>query len=133
MTKKLGTWDKFLIEQLAEEEDMSSFLSAVMEEYESHGNAAIIQISLESIIEAKGGIAEVAKQTDIDPQILSDVLTNKESLHIDTLTTVLKAIGCRLSIVPLDGIESDYQKAPTLTEDHRDTDHKTDTLEIMQS
>ena len=128
MTKKLGTWDKFLIEQLAEEEDMSSFLSAVMEEYESHGNAAVIQISLESIIEAKGGIAEVAKQTDIDPQILSDVLTNKESLHIDTLTTVLKAIGCRLSIVPLEGIESDHQKAPTLTEDH-----KTDTMEIMQS
>ncbi len=133
MTKKLGTWDKFLIEQLAEEEDMSSFLSAVMEEYQSHGNAAVIQISLESIIEAKGGIAEVAQKTDIDPQILSDVLTNKESLHIDTLTTVLKAIGCRLSIVPLDGIESDYQKASTLTEDHRDTDDKTETLEIMQS
>ena len=114
MTKKQGSWDKFLIEQLAEEEDMSGFLSAVMEEYESHGNAAVIQISLESIIEAKGGIAEVAKKTDIDPQILSDVLTNKESLHIDTLTTVLKAIGCRLSIVSLDGIEADYQKAPTL-------------------
>ena len=106
MTKKYGTWDKFLIEQLAEEEDMSGFLSAVMEEYQSHGNAAVIQISLESIIEAKGGIAEFAKETDIDPQVLSDVLTNKESLHIDTLTTVLNAIGCRLSIVPLDDCDT---------------------------
>ena len=133
MAKEYGTWRAFLINKLAKEEDMSGYLSAVMEEYQSHGNAAVIQISLESIIEAKGGIAEIAKKTDIDPQILSDVLTNKESLHIDTLTTVLKAIGCRLSIVPLDGIEADYQKPPTLSEDQRDTDHKTDMLEIMQS
>ena len=107
MDKVYGTWDAFLIEQLAKEEDMSGFLAAVMEEYQSHGNAAVIQISLKSIIESKGGFAEVAKKTDIDPQTLSDVLTNKEALHIDTLTAVLNAIGCRLSIVSLDGVEID--------------------------
>lgn len=105
MDRVYGTWDAFLIEQLAEEEDMSGFLDAVMEEYQSHGNAAVIQISLESIIKAKGGIAEVAKKTDIDPQTLTDFLTNKKALHIDTLTTVLSAIGCRLSIVSLDSVE----------------------------
>ena len=107
MDRVYGTWDAFLIEQLAEEEDMSGFLDAVMEEYQSHGNAAVIQISLESIIKAKGGIAEVAKKTDIAPQTLTDVLTNKKALHIDTLTTVLNAIGCRLSIVSLDSVEID--------------------------
>ena len=106
MDKVYGTWDAFLIEQLAEEEDMSGFLDAVMEEYQNHGNAAVIQISLESIIKAKGGIAEVAKKTDIDPQTLRDVLTNKKALHIDTLTTILSAIGCRLSIVSLDSAET---------------------------
>ncbi|MYB63787.1 hypothetical protein F4X73_03775 [Candidatus Poribacteria bacterium] len=105
MDRVYGTWDAFLIEQLAEEEDMSGFLDAVMEEYQSHGNAAVIQISLESIIKAKGGIAEVAKKTDIDPQTLTGFLTNKKALHIDTLTTVLSAIGCRLSIVSLDSVE----------------------------
>ena len=105
MDRKYGTWDAFLIEQLAEEEDVSGFLSAVMEEYQSHGNATVIQISLESIIKAKGGIDEIAKKTDIDPQTLTDVLTNKKALHIDTLTAVLNAIGCRLSIVSLDDVE----------------------------
>ena len=133
MAKEYGTWRAFLINKLAAEEDMSGYLSAVMEEYQSHGNAAVLQISLESIVEAKGGIAEVAKKTDIDPQDLSDVLTNKEALHIDTLTTVLKAIGCRLSIVSLDGVEADYQKAPTITEEQRDAELKTEMLEIMQS
>ncbi len=133
MNKAHGTWRAFLIEQLAEEEDMSGYLSAVMEEYQTHGNAAVIQISLESIVEAKGGIAEVAKKTDIDPQILSDVLTRKEALHIDMFTTVLNAIGCRLSIVPLDGVETDYQKAPTLTEEQSNSKLKTESLEIMQT
>lgn len=117
MTKKYGTWDELLIKQLTEEEDMSGFLSAVMEEYQSHGNAAVIQISLESIVEANGGIAEIAKKTNIDPQILSDVLTNKEALHIDTLTTVLNAIGCRLSIVPSDDFDTQHDIAADATKD----------------
>ena len=107
MTKIFRTWQEFMIEQLAEEEDMSGLLSAIMEEYQSHGNAAVIQICLETIVEAKGGITEFAKKTDIDPQVLSDVLTKKETLHIDTLTIVLNAIGCRLSIVSLDDVDTD--------------------------
>ena len=62
MTKIYGTWKAFLIEQLAEQEDMSGYLSAVMQEYQTHGNAAIIQIALQSIVEAKGGISELAKK-----------------------------------------------------------------------
>lgn len=133
MGKETGSWRAFLIEQLTEEEDMSGYLSAVMEEYQNHGNAAVIQISLESIIEAKGGIAEVAKKTNIDSQLLSDVLANKEALHIDALTTVLNAIGCRLSIVPLDSAEVDSQQALTLAAEKSETERNTETLEIMQS
>ena len=76
---------------------MSGYLSTVMEEYQTHGNAAVIQISLESIVEAKGGISELAKNIDIDPQVLSDVLTSTEAQRIDTLRTVLNALGCCLS------------------------------------
>lgn len=97
MTKIYGTWKAFLIEQLAEQEDMSGYLSAVMQEYQTHGNAAIIQIALQSIVEAKGGISELAKKTDIDPQVLSDVLTSTKAPRIDALRTILNALGCCLS------------------------------------
>ena len=50
--KNYGTWDAFLIEQLAEQGDMSGYLSAVMEEYQIHGNVTTIQIALQSVIEA---------------------------------------------------------------------------------
>ena len=111
MTKIYGTWKAFLIEQLAEQEDMSGYLSAVMEEYQTHGNPAVIQISLQNIVEAKGGISEVAKKTDIDPDVLSDVLTTTEAPRIDTLRTVLNALGCCLSIISLDDVDTHIEIA----------------------
>lgn len=105
MSKTYGTWKAFLIERLAEQEDMSGYLSAVMEEYQTHGNASVIQVSLQNVVEAKGGISELAKKTDIDPEVLSDVLTSTEAPRIDTLRTVLNALGCCLSIVPLENVD----------------------------
>jgi DNA-binding phage protein len=111
MTKIYGTWKAFLIEKLAEEEDISGFLSAVMEEYQTHGNAAVIQISLQNVVEAKGGISELAKKTNIDPQVLSEVLTSTEAPRIDTLRTVLNALGCCLSIAPLENVDTYIESA----------------------
>ena len=111
MSKIYGTWKAFLIEHLAEQEDMSGFLSAVMEEYQTHGNPAVIQTSLQNIVEAKGGISEVAKKTDIDPEVLSDVLTSTEAPRIDILRTILNALGCCLSIAPLENVDTYIESA----------------------
>ncbi len=111
MTKIYGTWKAFMIDQLAEEEDISGFLSAVMEEYQTHGNAAVIQISLQSVVEARGGISEFAKKTDIEPQVLSDVLTSTEAPRIDTLRTILNALGCCLSIASLETVDTHIEIA----------------------
>ncbi len=109
--KNYGTWDAFLIEQLAEQGDMSGYLSAVMEEYQTHGNAAVIQIALQSVVEAIGGISELAKKTDIEPQVLSDVLTSTEAPRIDTLRSILDALGCCLSITSLDDVDTHIEIA----------------------
>lgn len=111
MTKIYETWDAFLIEHLAEQEDMSGYLSAVMEEYQTHGNPAVIQIALQNIIEAKRGISELAKKTDIDPEVLSEVLTSTEAPRIDILRAILNALDCCLSIVPLENVDVRIESA----------------------
>ena len=95
--KIYGTWDAFLIEQLAEKEDVSGFLDAVIEEYQIHGNLTTIQLALQYVVEAQGGISELAKKTDIEPRFLSEVLDKTETPKIDTLRTVLNVLGCQLS------------------------------------
>ena len=95
--KIYGTWHAFLIEQLAEEESVGDFLDAVIEEYQVHENLAIIQLALQYVVEAKGGICTLAKKIDIEPRLLSKVLDSTKTPKIDTLRIVLNALGCQLS------------------------------------
>ena len=95
--KIYGTWHAFLIEQLAEEESVGDFLDAVIEEYQIHGNLATVQLALQYVVEAKGGISELVKKIDIEPHLLSGVLDSTKTPKIDTLRTVLNALGCQLS------------------------------------
>ena len=95
--KIYGTWHAFLIEQLAEEESVGDFLDAVIEEYQIHGNLAIIQLALQYVGEAKGGISALAKKIDIEQRLLSEVSDSTKTPKIDTLMTVLNALGCQLS------------------------------------
>ena len=100
--KIYGTWDAFLVEQLKEHGDVSGYLAAVMEEYQIHGNLAIVQLALQYVVEAQGGISELAKKIDIESDLLSEVLESTKAPKIDTLRTVLSALGCCLPIVPLE-------------------------------
>ena len=95
--KIYGTWDAFLVEQLKKDGDVSGYLDAVIEEYQVHGNLAIVQLALQYVIEAQGGISELAKKIDIEPRLLSEVLDSTKTPKVDTLRTVLNALGCQLS------------------------------------
>ena len=103
--KIYGTWDAFLVEQLAEE-DVSGYLSAVIEEYQIHGNLAIIQLALQYVVEAQGGISELAEKIDIEPQVLSEVLDSTKTPNIDTLRTILNVLGCRPPIGILETVNT---------------------------
>ena len=100
--KIYGTWDAFLVEQLKEQGDVSGYLAAVMEEYQTHGNLAIVQLALQYVVESQGGISELTKKIDIESDLLSEVLENTKTPRIDTLRTVLSALECCLPIESLE-------------------------------
>ncbi|MCY4570641.1 MAG: hypothetical protein OXD49_20320 [Candidatus Poribacteria bacterium] len=100
--KIYGTWHAFMVEQLKEQEEVGGFLDAVMEEYQIHGNLAIIQLALQYVVEAQDGISELAKKIDLEPHVLSEVLDRTKAPKTDTLSTVLSALGCCLPIESLE-------------------------------
>ena len=104
--KIYGTWDAFMVEQLAEQEDVSGYLSAVIEEYHNHGNIATIQIALRSVVEAQGGFSKLAPKIDIEPQVLLEVLDSTKAPKIHTLRTVLCALECHSSITSLETVNT---------------------------
>ena len=104
--EKLRTWHEFLIEQLADREEAIGYLQISLEEYLIDGDIPFFLKGIQNVIEAQGGIAKVAKQAGIATKTLSEFLSNGDTLHLGTLSTVLKALGWQLSIEPLSA-ESD--------------------------
>lgn len=100
--RKLRTWREYLIKQLAADRDEAfDYIQFAIEEYQVDGDNAALLLSLETFIESQGGTAEIAKRTAMAPEILSKILSSEEAPHLGTFVTILKALGCRLSIEPL--------------------------------
>ncbi|MDE0466848.1 MAG: transcriptional regulator [Candidatus Poribacteria bacterium] len=104
--RKMRTFSEYLMEILADREEAIGFIEALLEEYHTFGSTAALLHGLRTAVEAQGGASKLAEQTDISPEILSKALDNNETLQIDTLTIILKAFGCRLSIEPLEAVIS---------------------------
>ncbi len=100
--RKMGKWREYLIEKLADRESAINYLQAILEDYQIFQDSTVVLRSLHTVVKAQGGISELAKQTDMDPQVLSKVLSNEDAPLIDVLTAVLKALGYQLSIQPID-------------------------------
>lgn len=97
--RKLRTWREYVIEQLAEDWDAAlDYIQFAMEEYQVDGDTEVFLLALYTFVESQGGVEEVAKRTAMAPETLSKILSSKEAPHLDTFATILKALGCRLSI-----------------------------------
>lgn len=99
--EKLRTWHEFLIEELADREEAIGYLQVSLEEYLVDGDTSFFLKGVRNVVEAQGGIAEVAKHADIAPEAVSKFLYSEDPLQLGTLSIVLKALGWRLSIEPL--------------------------------
>ena len=100
--RKLRTLHEFLMERFAaNSEEAIEYLDVALEEYQEDGDTPFFLMGLQNVIEARGGVSEVAKRIGIAPQVLSDVLSSEEAPRLDTLNTILQGLGCRLSIQPL--------------------------------
>ena len=98
----MRTYREYLIDIFTDLDEAIEHLQVALEDYQTHRNTDIFLFLLETVVEAQGGIFELAKQSDTKPHVLSDALTRDDLPLIDRLGTVLKALGYRLSIEPLE-------------------------------
>ena len=107
----MRTWRACLIEDLADREEAIHYLQAILDDYYSFGHTVIVREALETVVEAQGGISELAKHTKISQQTLTDALSRTDMPLLDALGTVLNALGYRLSICPI--VDEHANLAPT--------------------
>lgn len=110
--REMRNWREYLIERLAaDREEAIGFLQAVMEDYQVFGNPATVVSAVQAVIESQGGVEELTKRTGMDRQALTKVLSSENAPRVDTLRTILTALGCRLSIEPLKAEDCSAERA----------------------
>ena len=100
--RKYRTWHEILMEQLADPAAAIDYLQVTLEEYQHDGDISFFLREIQVVIEAQGGISELAKQTRIEPQVLSEILAGEKAPQIDIFNKILRGLGCCLSIQPLE-------------------------------
>lgn len=109
--REYRTWEEILMERFTSDwEEAIGYLDVALEEYQEDGDTPFFLLGLQNVIEARGGISEVAKKIGIAPQVLTDVLSSENAPRLDTLNAILQGLGCRLSIQPLKGANSSADK-----------------------
>ena len=113
--REYRTLHDFQMEQLADRAAAINYLQVTLEEYQDDGDTSFFLREICTVIEAQGGIVKLAKRTDIEPAVLSEMLTSDAAPRIDTFSAILTALGCRLSIQPLETTECSAERTATET------------------
>ncbi|MCY3550151.1 MAG: hypothetical protein OXN25_24335 [Candidatus Poribacteria bacterium] len=97
--REMGNWREYQRERLANDPEAAiDYLQLTVEEYLADGDLPFFLKGLRTFIESQGGIAEICKRTDIEPEILLDALSNEDARRLDILNTILNTFECRLPL-----------------------------------
>ncbi len=88
-------YDDALAEALTDPLEAAAYLDAMMEQ----GDNAALLVALRHVAKAHG-MAEVARRAEVGDKTLFKALSENGNPSLDTLTSVLSAVGLRLSVAP---------------------------------
>ena len=98
---EMGNWREYQKERLAKDREAAiDYLQLTLEEYLVDGDLPFFLKGLRTFVESQGGVSELSKRTDIDSEILLEVLSNGDAPLFGMLRTILNSLECRLSIEP---------------------------------
>ncbi len=91
----------FLTERMQSPEEAAEYLRWSIDEYFKDGNTEAFLSAIRTVVEARGGMTELSKNTALNRQTLYRTLSQKGNPRINTLRSILNSLGFRLSIEPL--------------------------------
>lgn len=103
---RYSTLDEVIIEELRDPECAQAYLKIILEEYGKDKDIYYFLDGLKNIAEARGGMTDLARKTGLSRQNLYKIFSAKSMPRVDTLNAILNALGFRLSVQPLEPLES---------------------------
>ena len=96
-----STFRDYMRQKVADPVEAARYLSAALTEHAVDGNTDAFLIALKTVVDARGGITELARTTGRNRQHLHRVLRVGGNPTLMTLELVLKAVGLQVCVVPV--------------------------------
>lgn len=109
--KNSRPYEEGLYEDLQDPEEAQAYLEAGFEGYEEDGDMATLLLIVRDIINATGGIDQLAQKTGIDRQSLTATLDGDATPSLEFLLKILSGLGFRIRLERQGG-ETNLQKPP---------------------
>lgn len=101
--KKATTgYEDWLIYSLQNKEEAALFLETALEEFQKDGDLKALLLSLRHVVEAQGGIGQIARKTHLNRESLYKMLSAKGDPKFTTIATLLNAVGVKLAVTPME-------------------------------
>ena len=96
--KNTSDYHQSLLNALADKTEAIAYLKVALAEYETDQDADVFMLALRNVAQAQGGIAKLAKRTELDRVHLYRILSSQGNPRFLTLDNILRTMGFRLSI-----------------------------------
>jgi len=96
--KKNHDYRSFKLERLQNPDFAKVYLETVLEESQNDSDQEAFLGALRDVVEAQGGVPEIAKRVDMPKQSLYHAFSKRGNPRMDTLSRVLKSLGLRISV-----------------------------------
>ena len=91
--REMGNWREYQIRRLANDREAAiDYLQLTLEEYLVDGDLSFFLNELRVFIASQGGVSELSERTGIDPETLSNMLSNEGAPQLDMFQTLLTAL-----------------------------------------
>jgi probable addiction module antidote protein len=95
------TLHEVIVEHLQDPLQAEAYLDVALSEYQQDGDLPFFLQALRHVAEAQGGLSHLAEKTTLNRQNLYKALAAKGNPKIQTLASILRAMGLRLSVQAL--------------------------------
>jgi probable addiction module antidote protein len=90
-----------LLKRLSNSEYAAQYLKAAFDETLSDGNRSAFLLALKNVVDATAAMQTVANEAKISRQHLYRMLSDEGNPTLETLTSVLRAVGMTIDFKPL--------------------------------
>jgi len=98
---KMRSYRELVTETMQDPQEATEYLKISLEEYEEDSNLEAFLLALRTVVEAQGGMTEFARKTALNRQSLYKTLSKDGNPRLQTLHTILHALGLKLSLEPI--------------------------------